>query len=111
MTDDLYTMGPWWVDPIDDPERFNLPRGTIYQILAMVDGTPATICTVEEYREIARPLNRAADAALLSASTDLLECLIALADPNSGEPEHQAAMRAIIKATSPYEKPGASDQS
>lgn len=75
-----HTPGPWVVDPISDSTRFNLPHGTIYQVLSVAHKYPATVCTIEEYREIDEPLDRAADAILIASAPDLLEALQELAD-------------------------------
>jgi len=61
-----FTPGPWWLDPLDDPERYDLARGVCYQVMAEVAGTAATITTIEEYNEVATPIHRAADAALIA---------------------------------------------
>lgn len=75
----MSTPGPWFVEPIDDTNKYNLPHGTIYQVLASIDGYPATICTIEEYREISRPLDRAGDAAMIACAPDMRAALLMIA--------------------------------
>ena len=80
MSASKHTPGPWVVDPISDSTRFNLPLGTIYQVLSEAHKYPATVCTIEEYREIREPLDRASDAMLIAAAPDMLKSLQDLAD-------------------------------
>ncbi len=71
-----HTPGPWEVMTIDDEIRYNLPRGTIYCVMAKIGKYPATICSVEEYNEVNEAIDRSADARLIAASPDLYAALV-----------------------------------
>jgi hypothetical protein len=89
-----HTQGPWVVDIIEDVEKFNLPRGPIHQVLASVPAFggskkyPSTVCTIEEYQEVDMPIDRLADATLITAAPDLLKTLQDIAEQLEAHPAY-----------------------
>jgi hypothetical protein len=70
------TPAPWRVDVMDDTEKFNLPHGTLFQILGEINGYPSTVCVIEDYREVPGvEIDRAADAHHIACLHDLLAAL------------------------------------
>ena len=61
-----HSQEPWRVEVLEG-DKYHLPNGPIYMVLAQFGKYPSTVCVVEECNEVPEYINREADARRIAA--------------------------------------------